>query len=142
MDESLLRDIALFILLVVGGMMAGQWVRRWRLRDVLVDPRQVHERLRDGDDLLVLDVRTEGEFARGHAPGAVNVPLGVLPRRLVELKELMGDYQDTPVVLVCRTDNRAAVAHRHLKRHGFENVLVMQGGMTRWGREGLPVSRD
>lgn len=140
MDDTL-NQVLLFALVIVGGMLAGQWVRRWRLRDVMVEPRQVHERLQDGEDVLLLDVRTEGEFAGGHAPGAVNVPLGVLPRRLVEMKEQAADYKDTPVVLMCRTDNRAAAAYQHLKRHGFAQVSVMRGGMSRWTRDGLPTAK-
>ncbi len=66
----------------------------------------------DGGALL-LDVRTPAEYSTGHLPGALNVPLGDLPRRVEKLAK------DKPVVVYCRSGARSASARRFLERAGF-----------------------
>ncbi|TCK17726.1 putative membrane protein YdjX (TVP38/TMEM64 family) [Thiogranum longum] len=88
-------------------------------------------------DLLVLDVRTAGDFVgeQGHIEGAVNIPVEELEQRMDEL----GDYLERPVAIVCRTDKRSAKAELLLAEEGFADVHVVRGGMTKWIDAGLPV---
>lgn len=88
-------------------------------------------------DLLVLDVRTAGDFVgeQGHIEGAVNIPVEELEHRMDEL----GDYLEHPVAIVCRTDKRSAKAELLLAEEGFADVHVVRGGMTKWIEAGLPV---
>lgn len=58
-----------------------------------------------GDRLVVLDVRTPEEFARGHVPGALLIPVQEFEKRWREIPE------DRPVLIVCRTGRRAAAAY-------------------------------
>jgi phage shock protein E len=75
---------------------------------------------------LLLDVRSEGEFASGHLEGAVNIPVQVLAERI-------GDVGDParPVVVYCRSGLRSRRAKAILEQHDFVNVLNL-GGMSRW----------
>lgn len=66
----------------------------------------------------VVDVRTPEEYAMGHVPGAVNIPLSVLPVRLAELGP-----RDRPLVLYCRSGARSAQATQFLTRQGFTDIL-------------------
>ncbi len=86
---------------------------------------------------LVLDVRSEEEFngRLGHLPGARNVPLEALRRRLPELEPWM----ERPVAIVCHTDRRSLEAARLLERQGFARVQVVEGGMTAWHAIGGPL---
>lgn len=70
----------------------------------------------------VLDVRSATEFAAGHVPGAVNVPLTVLPRRLSEVP------RDRPVVTMCETGYRSSTAASLLLRAGHPSVADADGG--------------
>lgn len=73
------------------------------------------------DDVLLLDVRTEAEFSRGHLPGAINIPVDQLRDRLQELdksKLIMG---------YCQVGLRGYIASRILSQHGF-TVKNMTGG--------------
>jgi len=74
----------------------------------------------------LIDVRTPGEFAAGHLPGAFNLPLQELPGRLGEL-----GAKDAPLVLYCRSGARSASAARSLRTAGFAAVRNL-GGMGRW----------
>lgn len=108
-------------------------------RGAMIDT-EAFRRLRETDkDLLVLDVRTAGDFVgeQGHIDGAVNVPVEELQQRMAEL----GDRLECPVAVVCRTDRRSAKAALLLAEQGFADVHVVRGGMTGWLKAGLPVVR-
>jgi phage shock protein E len=62
----------------------------------------------------LVDVRTPGEFAAGHIPGAINIPLQQLDSRLGELQPM-----DSAVVVYCRSGHRSGNAARRLKTAGF-----------------------
>ncbi|MBI3199925.1 MAG: rhodanese-like domain-containing protein [Myxococcales bacterium] len=75
---------------------------------------------------LLLDVRTPAEFASGHLPGAVSIPLAELEGRVAELGP-----KDRPVVTYCASGVRSAVASRLLAGAGFGKVKNL-GAMSRW----------
>lgn len=106
-------------------------------------PADLKQRLDRREDVLVIDVRGADEFTGdlGHIAGSLNLPLPNLAGRLGEMKEALGEYADTPVYVVCRTANRASTAARQLKKAGLRDIRVLDGGMVRWKREGLPTTR-
>jgi rhodanese-related sulfurtransferase len=89
------------------------------------------------DDALVLDVREDKEWAEGHIPHARHIPMAQLASRLAELEK----FKDKPVVVSCRSGHRSASVCRTLKKHGFENVHNLAGGIIAWEQAGLPVTR-
>lgn len=74
----------------------------------------------------LLDVRSAGEFRAGHVPGAVNIPVQELPRRLKEV-----GAKTQPVVVYCQSGMRSAQAKRLLESNGFTQVSDL-GPMSRW----------
>lgn len=86
------------------------------------------------DDLFVLDVRSPGEFEGdlGHLQGAHLIPLNELRERLQEVP------QDLPVVAVCQSGKRSAMAAEILRKSGYEKVANVAGGLIQWSRLGLP----
>ena len=99
-----------------------------------VSPDVVAE-LNSSGEVAVIDVREDWEFAEGHIPGAVLVPLGTLPDRVSEIPK------DRPVVLVCRSGNRSGQAYTFLTQQGFDNVHNMTGGMNAWQAAGLGTQK-
>ena len=93
-----------------------------------VDPRAI------GDDLLV-DVREDDEWAAGHAPGAVHLPMSQLPARFAELP----DGRD--VAVVCRSGGRSAQVTAYLVAQG-RRARNVDGGMSAWAALGLPLEAD
>src|SRR5688572_29894412 len=91
----------------------------------------------NGDaEFVLIDVREEDEFAAGHLPGAVNLPLSEFQFRTDEVDE------DKPVVLVCRTDNRSEMAAQILTANGYDNVYHLLEGTMGWMRRGLPIEME
>jgi rhodanese-related sulfurtransferase len=100
-----------------------------------VTRQELARRLQD-DDLVVLDVRPAAEYAAGHLPGAVSVPVAELRRRLAELP---GDRE---VVAYCRGPY-CAFAHEAvavLREAGF-SARRLEDGLPEWQAAGLAVSR-
>jgi rhodanese-related sulfurtransferase len=84
----------------------------------------------------LLDVREDDEWAAGHAPGALHVPLGELGERFGELP------RDREVYVICRIGQRSAYAARALDGAGL-NAINVADGMTGWAAAGRPmISED
>lgn len=86
------------------------------------------------DELFVLDVRSAGEFQGelGHLKGAHLIPLDQLRSRLEEIPK------DAPIVAVCQSGKRSAMATEILLKAGYEKVANVAGGLIQWSRLALP----
>jgi rhodanese-related sulfurtransferase len=99
-------------------------------------PAEVHARLAASPPPQIVDVRTAVEFARGHLPGAVNVPIQELPGRVGALAL----DPARPVVAICLSAHRSIPAVRLLRARGFE-AFQLAGGMLAWRAARLPERR-
>ncbi|MGW2100504.1 rhodanese-like domain-containing protein [Streptomyces olivaceoviridis] len=99
-----------------------------------VDPRQAHARLHE---LTVIDVRTPGEYAGGHVPGALNIPLDQLDRALPDIRTAAerGD-----VLVVCASGARSETACRVLAGNGI-TTATLAGGTAAWTAGGYDTHR-
>jgi len=97
---------------------------------------QLLERVREGL-VTVLDVRPPEEYAAGHLPGAVNIPLGELEKHLDELDP------DQEIVAYCRGPHcvLAFDAVARLREKGI-NAKRLDGGLPEWRMEGYPVESN
>lgn len=76
--------------------------------------------------ITILDVREPAEFAFGHISGAINIPLGELEERFLEIDK------DKEVYVICRTGMRSDLAAQKLTEKGYQNVKNVVPGMTEW----------
>ncbi len=97
-----------------------------------VDPIEAIRLLNEAGAVL-LDVREDDEWAAGHAPRAIHIPLGTLDPRSFDA--------GVPVVAVCRSGKRSGVAASQLAAAGI-TVYNLAGGMEAWLESGQPVIRD
>ncbi|GAK34395.1 hypothetical protein JCM17846_32600 [Iodidimonas nitroreducens] len=138
-DASAIRYGLLALGLLATIAVLPRLIKRLRQGGVTwTEPAELHQQLNKGQTTLVVDVRGTDEFTGplGHIPGALNLPVDALSRRLSEIKA----EQDKPLILVCRTDKRSAAAYAMLHDAGFKNVAVLRGGMERWNALGLKVA--
>lgn len=101
--------------------------------DVDVSVHEALEAVQAG--AVLLDVREDVEWAHGHAPQAVHIPMSELAQRAGEIPT------DVTVVCVCHIGGRSAMAADALNRGGWKAVNVA-GGMQAWAVAGLPVVDD
>jgi sulfur-carrier protein adenylyltransferase/sulfurtransferase len=97
------------------------------LRQVrLVGPAQL-ERMLGQQSMVLVDVREPAEFATGHLPQAVNVPLGQIERELQRGNPTLP--RDRTLVFLCRSGARSLKACAFARRSGYENILQLEGGL-------------
>jgi rhodanese-related sulfurtransferase len=84
------------------------------------------------DGAVLLDVREPSEWQAGHAPQARHLVLSQLQDHLDDLPT------DRPIITVCRSGRRSAIAANTLTRHGYQAANLI-GGMNAWATAGLPV---
>ncbi|WP_046775692.1 rhodanese-like domain-containing protein [Streptomyces yangpuensis] len=99
-----------------------------------LSPAQALPRLRD---LIVLDVRTPGEYATGHLPGALNIPLDHLSRALPAIRHA-ADHGD--ILVVCASGARSGAARTTLAEHGVDTA-TLTGGTGAWAAAGHDLHR-
>ena len=101
----------------------------------VIDARFAQDQFRDANAFL-LDVRGFDEFAAGHAEGAVCIPLPDLERRAGDLPT------DRPVLVMCQSGGRSAIAAERLRALGMDNITDIQGGFNAWRQAGLPTEKQ
>jgi rhodanese-related sulfurtransferase len=122
-----------------------QMVAEARAEVQVLSPQEAQQRMQQDPNALVIDVREPTDLQPlGVIPGAINIPLGVLPIRAdQELPEHLRDarLQDRSrqVITTCGGGGQAALAAKLLKDMGFEKVAMIDGGTTGWKNAGLPV---
>ncbi len=86
---------------------------------------------------MIIDVRSRDEYLREHIPGSRNIPLEHIQESIEELREEL--WQNPAVILTCRSGRRAREAAQLLKAQGCGDVVVMEGGIMGWKKQGGEV---
>ncbi|MEZ4553941.1 MAG: rhodanese-like domain-containing protein [Dehalococcoidia bacterium] len=90
----------------------------------------------DGGNVQVVDTREAWEWAEGHVPGAINIPhMATLPRN-AELA------RDKPIVFICKTGARSAVAAEFASAVGLTELFNVEGGTMDWIKAGYEVETE
>ena len=98
----------------------------------------VKKRLDSPEKPIMVDVREDSEWARGHVPGAIHLGRGVIER---DIERTIPD-KTTQIVLYCGGGFRSALAADNLRKMGYSNVISMDGGWRGWTEAGLPIIID
>ena len=86
---------------------------------------------------VMLDLRESKEYAEGHVPNALHIPLSQLASRGGELGKLTG----RPLIAYCDRGNRSRSAGSALSKLGFAEVYTLRGGVRAWTEAGLPLAK-
>ncbi|NMG53115.1 rhodanese-like domain-containing protein [Aromatoleum aromaticum] len=89
------------------------------------------------EEAIVIDIRDQAEYSRGHIPNARHIPQSDLERRSAELAK----FKDRPLIVYCFTGARSSAAVATLRKAGFEKLFNLRGGLVEWEKAGQPVSR-
>jgi rhodanese-related sulfurtransferase len=119
------------------GNLVGFWCWRSRVLPKSIRPQELHEKMTSSQVLALVDVRTVGEYASGHAVGAVSLPLHQISPEAVRasrLKEAVG-----PTYVICQTGSRSQHACQRLAEAGLTDVVNVAGGTAAWRAAGLPI---
>lgn len=97
---------------------------------------ELKERLDKGDSPLLIDVREESEFARGHIPSAISLGKGIIER---DIEELAPDV-DQEILLYCGGGFRSALTADNLQKMGYTRITSVDGGWRGWTEANYPIT--
>ncbi|MBP7541824.1 MAG: rhodanese-like domain-containing protein [Saprospiraceae bacterium] len=92
------------------------------------------ELLEKGGKITILDVRTEGEVARGKIRNSLNVPLD----RIHNIENIIPD-KSTQMYVYCLSGSRSTLAVNTLIKEGYKNVFDVKGGLLTWRAKKYPI---
>ena len=136
-DEAVMRLARVGIESVVGYLAGG--MQAWHqaglaTRAIPQMPLdELHDRIAEGSDLQIVDVRRPGEYAAGHVPGAINVTLAHLEQEISSLNS------NRPTAVICASGYRSSAATSILERHRFAEIYNVVGGTNGWVNAGYAV---
>jgi rhodanese-related sulfurtransferase len=93
----------------------------------VIKGEELYRKLAMGEPVVVLDVRTETEYAAGHIPGSILIPLHQLENRIAEVPN-----SGSPVAVICEHGLRGVSACRFLAEHGIGPLYNLTGGLETW----------
>jgi rhodanese-related sulfurtransferase len=102
------------------------------------DVQTTKKKLDAGEKIILVDVREESEWARGHIPNAIHLGKGIIER---DIEKAIPEKGAT-VVLYCGGGFRSALAADNLQKMGYSNVISMDGGWRDWTQAGFPTIKD
>lgn len=99
---------------------------------------------RSKSDTLLIDIREPAEFDKGHIPGAVHLPRGLLEFDIHKLVKTFFVDESVPaenrtIFLYCGSGGRSALAAQSMEALGYTNVASVAGGFEAWNKAQLPV---
>jgi rhodanese-related sulfurtransferase len=107
---------------------------------------QAREELDQGQASLLLDVREPAEWEKGHIPGAVLAPRGMLEwyadSTTPYAKPELTTKRDAHIIIACASGGRSLLAAQTLQSMGYTNVVSMAGGFNEWSKQGFPVKNS
>ena len=133
--EFINQNVLLISLVVISGL-ALLWPALARSAGNEVNPGEATT-LINREDAHIVDVREADEFANGHLPDALNIPLSKLSERVGELEK----FKDKPIIFCCATGMRSGKANAELKKQGFAKLYNLAGGVDAWVGAGYPVKK-
>jgi rhodanese-related sulfurtransferase len=135
--DFVVRNWMLFVtLLLSGGMLVWPLVQR-RLSPMQEIGTVNVTQLINRNNAVLVDVREQKEYADGHLPNAIHLPLSQLGTRGAEIAK----YVKRPVVAYCERGQRSRGAGAALTKLGFTEVYHLTGGYKAWKDAGLPVEK-
>lgn len=94
-------------------------------------------RLINSRDAVVVDVRSAGDFKKGHLLNAINIPLAGITERANEISK----NKECTILCYCAMGSTSQQACQRLQKLGYSHVHSLKGGINGWQAAGLPITR-
>jgi len=124
----------------------ADFVREARARVRGISIEEFDEMIENHDDVLIVDVREAEEFHRGHIPGAMLIPRGILESAADPgcpmCVGILCAARVSTIIVYSQNDARGALATDTLQQMGFQKVYLLVDGIGRWESQGLAMARD
>jgi len=91
-------------------------------------------KLCNNDEAVLIDLRSSDLFNSGHITSSINIPLSDILKRSNEINN-----SNKKIILICEMGNSAPNAGEILQKEGFDDLLILKGGINEWRMENLPL---
>ena len=102
-----------------------------------VSPMEL-SRLVNHEQAVLLDVRSKDEFTAGHIAKSKNIPLEDLEKKYRQLEK----FKKRPMVIICQTGKQSGKAASQLRKHEFDKLFQLSGGLAEWRKDNLPLDKS
>lgn len=110
-----------------------------------ITAEEAKARLDRGEVDIILDVREPDEWQRGHIPGAVHIPMGLVQEQAdsksPDADPALTSDPDARIVVHCAQGVRSLLSADALKKMGYSGVVSMSDGIIGWAKQGFPIER-
>jgi rhodanese-related sulfurtransferase len=93
-----------------------------------ITAEEANRLINENKEVLILDVRTKGEYASGHIPGATLIPSSEIASRVSELEK----YVNKPILVYCASGGRSPGAVQTLVKNNFTDIHHLSRGILSW----------
>ena len=112
---------------------ASELAQGWGSKVEKITPQELNSLVNAGEDLLIIDIREEGEYYEGNIPGSVNISKGVLEFSIGDADFWAQQFMyppeaDSKIVICSSNGDMGVLAAISLKKSGYKNVLNLEGG--------------
>lgn len=105
-----------------------------------IHPLELEAKIEANEAVEIVDVRPRCQFEKRHVPGAYSIPFNKFdPETLVHSRELA---LPEPLYVISERGEHAQIVAENMDSRGLDNLVVVEGGMRAWDRNGLPIDRS
>jgi rhodanese-related sulfurtransferase len=122
--------IALLVLLI------WDYIDDFRIGAKLIEPGEATA-LINREHAVVVDIRTQAEYNKGHVVDSIHVPL----EKMSNYFKILEQHRDKPIIVFDQTGNLTGKAAETLKKEGFKTLYRLKGGVVSWTGANLPLVR-
>ncbi len=101
-----------------------------------IEAEEVMDAINKEKDVVILDVRTEHEYSRGHIAGSLNIPIEKLPSLVPKTFK----DKDREIYVYCLSGSRSTLAVSEMLQMGYKKVFNLRSGLLSWRSNGYPLS--
>jgi len=135
LNEFVANNLVLFFaLVVILVLLLRTWIGPGQVKSL--SPFEAIQKL-NKEEAVILDVRTDSEFSEGAILDSIHIPLGLLDSGINKLPS----HKDHPIIICCRVGSRSRQAAVILKKHGYDSVFQLHGGIMAWQNANLPLTK-
>ena len=99
-----------------------------------INTGELAARIENGDDVELLDIRSDAELMQGVLPNAKHLPMHLIPLKINDFPK------DKDIILYCRSGARSYQAVAYLAQQGFDNIYNLSGGIISWAQQGKQIT--
>jgi len=135
LNEFVANNLVLFFaLVVIVVLLLRTWIGPGQVKSL--SPFESIQKL-NKEEAVILDVRTDAEFGEGYILDSIHIPLGLLDSGINKLAR----HKEHPIIICCRVGSRSRQAAVILKKHGYNTVFQLHGGISAWQNANLPLTK-